>query len=884
MRSWLGPLQWSAGTFGVIASLVVWQALLRAEDRAAQAHIEAHGVEEALSIRHRLTDGLVSVGAVAASLAGSGDVTHEKLRVAAGSVTRASPGLEALSWNPRVRAPERDRHEADCLASGDSGCRIWERSADGDGIPARARDTYYVVRFIEPLEPNRGALGYDVGSEPARRRALLRAIETGETSISAPIALVQDAEARPAVLAFHPAFRPGTGPDSGRARQRDVLGLVVGVFRVAELVRDATAAFANDPFAIEVYDVTDPATALALHTEPARTTAESRGLPVAPGRRPRASFGLSEGFEVGGRRWRVQLRPTAAALAEYRTWTPTWALAGGLAFTAYVVFTMGALSHRSRRMERLAEERERAREELRAGEARLRVALDSMTEGWFECDLVENHVEVSDRWLHSFGHRREDFDGNPGAWRSLVHPEDCELSMRAATAHARGETPRIECEIRLRTGDGSYRWVLQRGAIVERDEDGRPLRLLGAHTDVTTGKEAEAARERIEAKLQQAQKLESLGVMAGGIAHDFNNLLVGVLGNADLALSSPPGSGDWRESLVQIQLAATRAAELTRQMLAYAGRAKVARTAVDLSVLVREMIHLMEASLPKRVSVRYDFVREPPLIRADATQVRQVVMNLLTNAAEALGEEGGGVSVRIVVRAASREFLDQADLDCTEGPGRFVWLEVRDAGAGMDESVRRRIFDPFFSTKFQGRGLGLAATLGIVTAHGGAIRVDSSPGRGTCIAVLFPIAGAGEARAEPRSTARGEAAGLASGTVLVVDDEPAVRSLARRALAAAGFEVLGAESGERAVELARAHRRDLRAVVLDLTMPGWSGFQTFRELRKCTDAPVVLSTGYPAEECRTEFRGEPPAAVLQKPYRAAELVATVRRVCGEEAR
>ncbi len=379
-------------------------------------------------------------------------------------------------------------------------------------------------------------------------------------------------------------------------------------------------------------------------------------------------------------------------------------------------------------------------------------------------------------------------------------------------------------------------------------------------------------RRRADEQMRNAQKLESLGVLAGGIAHDFNNLLVGVLGNAGLALLELPDDSPARQPIRDIEVSAQRAAELTRQMLAYSGRGRFRVEPVDLSAVVEEMSQLLRRVISKQTQLSLRLGRQVPAVVADVTQLRQVVMNLITNASDALGEIGGTVTLETGTVIADREMLASTYLNEELPPGPYVYLDVSDTGSGMDAATSARIFEPFFTTKFTGRGLGLAAVLGIVRGHKGAISVESAPHRGTRFRVLLPAttSAAGAAEVPPGATL-GQGAGL----VLLVDDEEAVRGLARRVLERGGYRVLEAESGENALTLLKQHPASVRAVVLDLTMPGLGGEATLQQLRQIRpDLPVIVSSGYVPEEEGT-MAGVP---FLAKPYRPSELVDAVKAV------
>ena len=371
-------------------------------------------------------------------------------------------------------------------------------------------------------------------------------------------------------------------------------------------------------------------------------------------------------------------------------------------------------------------------------------------------------------------------------------------------------------------------------------------------------------RKRLEEKLMHTQKLESLGVLAGGIAHDFNNLLVTILGNASLAKSLLSADPSLLPLLEEIELGARRAAELTHQMLEYAGQGKFKLQPLDLPEATREMAGLLRGMIPPNVALHYQVQEGLRPIEADPAQIRQVIMNLITNAAESMAERSG----RIVI-AVEQVQISAADLEEYPGhaaaPGRFLCLEVSDQGSGMDDETRRRMFDPFFTTKFKGRGLGMAAVLGIVRGHGGAIRTDSQKGVGTRVRVLLPAKDASIAAV----------AGTPSrGTVLVVDDDNGVQLVVRRALTAKGYGVLVASSGADALRLFEQHAASLDLVVMDVTMPHMSGIEALRQIRATgSDVPALLSSGYSVElitDDSPEF-----FAYLQKPYDIPQLLNAV---------
>ncbi len=452
-----------------------------------------------------------------------------------------------------------------------------------------------------------------------------------------------------------------------------------------------------------------------------------------------------------------------------------------------------------------------------------------------------------------------DFTGNAVGFRWIIR--DVTEKERLAR-HVRALTAELEQKVVSRTAD---------------------LRAAQQLSDDLLVKEQAArhAAEASEAESRHVQKLESIGVLAGGIAHDFNNLLHVVLGNADIALSQLSQTAPAREPLEEVVRATLRAADLTRQLLAYSGKGAFVIRHLDLSSEVREMATLLRTAISKQAVLAWELAPELPAVSADATQVRQIVMNLITNASEALGEEGGTITLRTGV-VHSRELKDDRFGEPRRGEGgepaygRYVYLEVADTGVGMVQDTLNRIFDPFFSTKFTGRGLGLAAVMGIVRAHNGLIRIRTEPGQGTSFRVLFPpVAGTARKEEEPsgiRSGWRG------SGTILVVDDEEGVREVAERMLHEIGYCTIAAEDGRQAIDMLERTKDKITGVLLDVSMPHMGGQETLLRLRAThPDLPVVMMSGY-TEQVVAEQLGESSHSTgfLQKPFVAEDLVTAFR--------
>jgi two-component system cell cycle sensor histidine kinase/response regulator CckA len=450
---------------------------------------------------------------------------------------------------------------------------------------------------------------------------------------------------------------------------------------------------------------------------------------------------------------------------------------------------------------------------------------------------------LQQRYVKDFETRVVYEDGSP------VGIEDYPVTKALKTGHTQPAQT-----LGVKKLNGEISWGAYRAVAIRAPETHEITGAVVTIYDITE-------RKHVEEKLRHTQKLESLGVLAGGIAHDFNNLLVTILGNASFARSMASGDAQLVQLLEEIELGARRATELTKQMLDYAGQGATKLQTVDLPQLVREMSKLLSALIPKQVELHHHFQEGLPSIEGDATQLRQVVMNLITNAAESIVDTSGRVVISIERVDITASQLDQY-ISHASGPGSFLKLAVTDDGCGMNDDTLRRVFDPFFTTKFKGRGLGMAAVLGILRSHGGAIRIDSHEGVGTEVRVLLPAAGA---TAAPRR-ADGEL-----GTILIVEDDAGVQAVARRVLSAKGYRVLTACDGVDGVRMFRQHSHEIRLILMDQTMPRMSGVEALRAIRALgSNVPVLLSSGYVAGLEATEFAG-----FLEKPYDHVGLLAAV---------
>ncbi len=514
---------------------------------------------------------------------------------------------------------------------------------------------------------------------------------------------------------------------------------------------------------------------------------------------------------------------------------------------------------------------------LRESEQRLRMLIENIPISMIIVSIDGAFEYINRRAVETFGYLPEDIP-TMERWRLCAYPDE---TYRAAVSArwgslvekalaGNGEIERRESRVTCK--DGTVKTMIIFGVLVSG-------KFFVMFEDITALKLAEEERLRLERQLFHAQKLESLGILAGGLAHDFNNLLTAILGNADLLLAELPAPATARPLVEQIQTASLRAAELTRQMLVFAGRGELATETLDLSVIVREMGQLLAASLSKKAELRLELAAGLPSIEADPAQLRQIVMNFILNASDAIGEQSGIIVVRTGRDGREQSFAPDFAIGAPPPGNATVFLEVEDSGCGIDTATLPRISDRFFTTTTIGRGLGLAATQGIILRHNGALRVRSRPGAGSVFRVVFPAKAGATATApapDPGATAR---PWWGSGIILLVDDEAAVRAMTTRMLTALGFEVLTAADGGEAVALFGSRFREIRVILLDLTMPQMDGYEAFLELRRLrVDVPVILCSGYDVQQGAAQFPDMAFSGFLQKPYRLEELKTALRKV------
>jgi len=576
-------------------------------------------------------------------------------------------------------------------------------------------------------------------------------------------------------------------------------------------------------------------------------------------------FQWLDNIEIMGRIWELRYDSAPGFLITHPIKNAWNVFYGGLLMSVLLALLTLLLYRRTRMIQSLVDIRTK---QLKSAQKRVHLLIDSLAEGLFDMDKEGVCTFINQRALDllGYGHANEvigqhihELIHHSNGDSTLIAHEHCKIAAVMDTAKA----IRVDDEVFWRA-DGSPLSISYHATPVH-DDTGDVVSIVVSFLDISAQLVAEQEREQMRKQVEHTQRLESLGVLAGGIAHDFNNLLSTIMGNASLALNHVGDAAYVMKYMQRINKACVRASDLCQQMLAYSGQGQVKKDSLNVSELVQDMGQLLEVSLTKGVHLDFCLADPIRLVHADVAQIQQIVMNLLTNANEAMSGQQGSIRLTTGVIDVNEDFLQGCYGNYHMTPGTYAFFEVHDHGCGMDHATTERIFEPFFTTKFTGRGLGMSAVLGIVRAHGGVLKMDSVLGKGTCIRVLFPALD-GESCLLPPYQQNSEHSVVdvsqdTQGLVLVVDDEESLREVAGLMLEDMGYQVLFAEDGLQALDVFAQHSNDIDLVVLDLTMPKMGGeacMQALQGLR--ADIPILISSGYSVEQL-TKFKH-----FLPKPY------------------
>jgi len=516
--------------------------------------------------------------------------------------------------------------------------------------------------------------------------------------------------------------------------------------------------------------------------------------------------------------------------------------------------------------------RKQSEETLRHSEARLRLALKAAIAGIWEWDIHTNENIWSDELYQLYDLDPKITEASYESWLQSVFPED-RKAIQIAVHDAAGSERELNIEWRVNTTDGSLRWLMSRGQPL-RDADGKVLKYHGIVIDITERKQSRAERDKLQAQLNQAQKMESIGTLAGGIAHDFNNILYPIVGHTEMLMEDFPDAGSTRDSLNAIYTGSLRAKDLVQQILAFARQEKTELKLMKMQPIIKEAMKLIRSTIPATISIRQDLKPDCGPVSADPTQIHQIVMNLATNAYHAMEENGGELKVNLKEIELGEDDLIDPDMS----PGLYACLTIGDTGVGMSKDVMNRIFDPFFTTKEKGKGtgMGLSVVHGIVKRMSGEIQVYSEPGKGTEFQVYLPVVGNVSEKQEPEAD---EPLPGGSERLLLVDDETVIIAMEKQALERLGYQVTSRISSIEALEAFRANPEKFDLVITDMSMPNMSGDKLASELIKIRpDIPILLCTGFSETMTDEKIKSLGLRGILMKPMMMKDLARKIREV------
>jgi PAS domain S-box-containing protein len=741
--------------------------------------------------------------------------------------------------------------------------------------PGGNRDRFSAITRIEPLAGmNLRALGFDMLTEPFRRAAMIQAGESGRPAMSGKVQLIQESgrEAQAGFVMYLPVYRHGVPIETLAERQAALLGWVAAPFRINDLMAGIGGERSND-LRVRVFDGT------ALDPQSLMYDSHRNALPPETG----PAYRSVRRTAVSGRLWTMEIasRPDFEARVGTEKLVAI-GLTGTIAGLLLSVLVWMLATGRRRALS-LAVDMTR---KLRASEFRWKYALEGAGEGVWDLNLQTEEVLFSRRWKAMLGYSDQEIPPRRSAWADRIHPDDKAAVLQAAEACIAGATKTFACEYRMLCKDGSWKWVLARGMVVNRGSDGTALRMIGTHSDITDRKDAERREaQRMEtldhtrAALAHAQRLEAVGKLTGGVAHDFNNTLQIISGNLQL-LQASDGAREHRQRLVSSALdAVERGAKLSSQLLAFARRQPLQPVVVKLNRMLDNMADLMQRALGESIEIRRETRSGLWNTLVDPSRLENVILNLALNARDAM--DGGGI---LDIRLRNAEFVGESagplDGSADSIPaGQYVLVAMSDTGSGMSREVLEQAFEPFFTTKEEGKGTGLGLSMahGFVRQSGGHIRIDSTVGHGTTVSIYLPRSLEPEARVEPARTEAYTEGG--NETLLVVEDDDDVRETVVALLTNLGYRVMAASDGEAALAILKGGE-PIDLLFTDVVMPGpVSSRELARRAKEIHPGIEVLFTsGYTRNAVMQDGKLEPGVNLLGKPYRSEQLARRLREL------
>lgn len=560
-----------------------------------------------------------------------------------------------------------------------------------------------------------------------------------------------------------------------------------------------------------------------------------------------------------------------AALKKVKLWNRE-TIETAMRFYSHLAGIISSVGYSNIKLSKSLDEQKKLVASLAASEERFARAMEVTQDGLWDWDISTDTVYYSPGYASMLGYDTTEVPAHVNSWLELIHPDDKDDALRANLDCIENRCESFAVEFRMQAKDGHWVWVQGRGKAFGRDATGRALRMVGTHTDITERKNAEEMQHKMQVQLSQAQKMESVGMLAGGIAHDFNNLLHAMSGNVQLIGRNISAEHPDSKRIQSINKSIDRAAQLVSKLLFFSRKAETHRKKLDLNREIKDATAILSRTIPKMIRIDLKLSNDALPVYADPVQVEQVILNLGTNAADAMPQGG-------LMLVETRRVSLEEDKYLGMPQGDYTVLCVSDTGTGMDKEVMEQIYDPFFTTKEVGRGtgLGLASVYGAVKAHNGHITCYSEPGQGTVFTIYWPIF-SGKGCAEKNIEAESEPVS-GSETILIVDDEQEIREVTKEILESWGYQVLSADSGEKALQIYNQQREDIDLIILDLNMPGMGGSQCLQALLEYdSKVRVLISSGYSVNGQAAKSLDSGASGFIGKPYQLKELMLKIREV------